>query len=98
VLRPGEPYFLNEGVSFRYCIPARAHCPSLSGEHYLRAVYGTWKESDEVLRRLRKRWAPFGYLWAGAVTSEPMAFTVTEQAALADCNYPTRPNPSAPLR
>ena len=88
ILRPNESYFLNSSVSFSFCTPARAHCPSLSGEQYLRARYSTWKESPEVLARARKTWRPFGYLWDSDLTTEPVAFTVTEPPVIPECEEP----------
>ncbi len=88
ILRPDEPYFLNTVVSFRYCTPARVRCPALSGDHYLRARFSTWKESPEVLARARKTWRPFGYLWDGDLTTEPVAFAVADPPVIPDCEEP----------
>ncbi len=88
VLRPNESYFLNASVSLSYCTPARPTCPSLSGEHYLRARYGTWRETEEVLARARQTWKPFGYLWGKDLTTEPIAFTVDEPSTIPQCEVP----------
>ena len=93
ILNPGESYFLNTTTGFAYCLPARAGCPTLTGEHFLSFVIATWKESPKVAEQLRKAWRPFGLLWDENVTSEPVRFTVVDQPDAPECPPTGKPGP-----
>lgn len=88
VLPPGSSYNAEAEVSV---IVARDNVSKVAGavtagEYVLQVEVPTWTESDDLAKKLRRRWRQSGFLWYDPVTSMPMSFRVEKQRSVVNCS------------
>lgn len=57
-----------------------------SGDYFLQVTVCTWAESQAFAERLRRAWGQTGMLWSSNLTSDPIRFNISEEAASNDCS------------
>lgn len=88
VLPPGASYQTEAEVSV---LVARGDANKVvgaitAGEYVLQVEVPTWAESDDLAKKLRRRWRQSGFLWYDPVTSTPMPFRVEKQRPVMNCS------------
>lgn len=88
VLPSGASYQTKTAVSV---LVARGDASRVAGaitadEYVLQVEVPTWAESDDLAKKLRRRWRQSGFLWYDPVTSMPMPFKVEKQRAVVNCS------------
>lgn len=90
ILRPGEVYESEEGVSFTTHVPAVPGAKPLpevnltDGTNFLQIGVGTWPYVADP-GPIREMWEGKGLLWTQGVLSEPMPFTVDKGQPATKC-------------
>jgi hypothetical protein len=88
VLPPGASYETEAEVSV---LVARGGVSQVAGavtagEYVLQVKVPTWTESDDLAKKLRRRWRQGGFLWFEPITATPMPFRVEKQRPVVSCS------------
>jgi hypothetical protein len=85
VLQPGESYVGEAEIHVPNAKALMKEGVIAGGAQYFQVVIPKWSGNEKQAGFLRERWKKVGWLWSGAIRSQPMLITIEPQPNVVEC-------------